>query len=393
MDRPTRLLRHPRTVAGILLLVMVCVAACSSANSTPSSTPTTTPISTVTGTPPAARGALRAQGSQIVDATGQSILLRGAMIESSFAYINRWQRGQDPTQTLSPATFAAMASWHMNVVRINISYWIYQLDPTLFMSRLDQVVQNAHAAGLYVVLDYHDDGQSGNPAPDGMIHAETVTFWTILATHYAKDPLMIFDPINEPKYTDWQTWLSGNGAGVLGYQQVIAAIRGAGAQQLIVLEPGPACGCGHTIWQGADNFLPSDSNVLFSLHVYNEIISGNPQTWDAAWGPLLGHHPLYYGEWAVLPNSNTPSQCSGLTSDNADAITNAFLNYTQARQINWTAWQFSQKHLVQDYATYAPTTFATGASWACQDPSAAQAGMGSDVKQFLAAHPAAKAQD
>jgi cellulase (glycosyl hydrolase family 5) len=384
MAVPTR-----RVLAALsaLLVLTALVAGCNSAsggrtNDTP--TPWVSPTGPLA---PTSNGMAQVRGAEVVDGSGHDLLLRGAMIPTSFAYISRWQKGQDPTQFLNAATFAAMASWHMNVVRINISYWIYLLDPGLYMSRLDQAVAAAHAAHLYVILDYHDDKQSGNPNADGLMHAETMTFWKIIASHYKTDTMMLFDPINEPKYADWQAWLDGNGSDVVGYQQVIAAIRSTNAQQIIVLEPGHGCNCGNSGWAGVENHLPSDRNILFSQHDYAGVVSGNPQSWDAEWGPVLGRYPIYYGEWAVLPHADHPVFCKGLTSANADAITNAFLNYLQARHANWTAWAFNPSNIIQSFNSYAPTTFQSGAPWACEDTSAAQAGMGVDIKQFLSAHP------
>lgn len=372
---------------GVIAIVALLVMACNGgavqqrgATPTPWASPSGPAVPTNNGMP-------QVRGAQIVDGSGHDLLLRGAMIPTAFAYINRWQNGQDPTQALSAQTFSAMASWHMNAVRINISYWIYGLAPTLYLSRLDQAVSAAHAAGLYVILDYHDDKQSGDPNADGVMHSDSLNFWKIIASHYKSDKMMLFDPINEPKYADWQTWLNGNGSNIVGYQQVIATIRGTGAEQIIVLEPGRGCNCGRSTWSGIEQFLPSDRNIIFSLHDYAEVVAGNPQTWDAAWGPILGRYPIYYGEWAVLPHADHPVFCKGLTSTNADAVTNSFLNYVQARHANWTAWDFNPSNLIQSFASYEPTTFQSGAPWSCEDPSAAQAGMGQDIKAFLAAHP------
>lgn len=379
------------TLLLVIALVAVLATGCDTTGR-PTGTrngPTPTPWASPRGTlAPSSNGMLQVRGAQIVDGSGHDVLLRGAMIPTSFAYINRWQKGQDPTQTLNTATFTAMAHWHMNAVRINISYWIYLLDPLLYLTRLDQAVTAAHAAGLYIVLDFHDDKQSGSPSADGMMHAETVTFWKMLAHHFRDDRMMLFDPINEPKYPDWQTWLNGNSAGVVGYQQIIAAIRGTGAQQIIILEPGDGCeSCTRSSWQGAENYLPADPNIMFSQHDYAEVVTGNPQTWDAAWGKILGRFPIYYGEWAVLPHPNHPVFCKGLTSANADAVTRSFLEYLQARHANWTAWDFNPSNLIESFTSYTPTTFQSGAPWACEDASAAQAGMGLTLKQFLADHP------
>ena len=386
-----RMARRVTLALGALLVAVILVTGCGSATagrvSLPPTPRPTLGASSAGALTPTSSGMPQVRGAEIVDSSGNTLLLRGAMIPTSLAYINRWAKGQDPTQTLDAATFTAMAGWHMNVVRINISYWIYLLNPTLYMSQLDRAVAAAHAAGLYVILDYHDDKQSGDQNADGVMHATTLTFWRIIASHYKADPMMLFDPMNEPKYADWQTWLNGNGAGVVGYQQIIAAIRATGARQIIVLEPGHGCNCGSSAWQGVEQYLPSDPNIIFSQHDYAEVVAGNPRTWDAAWGPILGRYPIYYGEWAVLPHANYPVFCKGLTSDNADTVTNTFLNYLQARHANWTAWDFNPSNLVQSFSGYAPTTFQSGAPWSCEDPSAAQAGMGLTIKQFLAAHP------
>lgn len=328
------------------------------------------------------QGMPHVQGAQILDGQGNPLRLRGAMMPSSFAVKNQWQSGDDPTQTLNTMSFQAMRSWNMNALRINFSYWIYQLDPPTFMGRLDQVIQQANQAGLYVIMDFHDDARSGSPYADGMMHAESLTFWTLIATHFKDNPMVMFDPINEPKYTDWTMWLHGDGSNIKGFQDVIDAIRAAGAQQIIVVEPGQAGGTG-TGWASVGVNLPKDPNIVYSLHSYGDVVSGDPTTWDAKWGPILGHCPIYYGEWAVLPHPYWPSHCTGLTSDNADAITKAFLDYLESRQAHWTAWDFEPVDLIQDDTSFAPTNFQAGAPWTCAQPAADQAGMGQDVKDFL----------
>src|SRR3989440_8659383 len=186
-------------------------------------------------------GMLYVEGPQIYDGSGHPLILRGAMIESSFAYLHPWQNGQDPLRVLNAPTFHAMAQqWYMNAVRINISQWVYDTNPSVYLTRLDTAIQEANAAGLYVILDFHDNLQSGALAPydDGMLHKTSLAWWKTLAQHYLHNPMILFDLINEPKYTSWTVWLYGNGGEVVGMKAVIAAIRSAGARQLIVLEPG-----------------------------------------------------------------------------------------------------------------------------------------------------------
>lgn len=329
------------------------------------------------------------QGPQIYDGSGHPLTLRGAMIESSFAYIHQWQKGQDPLTVLNSSAFNAMAQqWHMNAVRINISEWVYVLDPSTYLAKLDTAVKEANTAGLYVIIDFHDNAQSGAVAPydDGMLHKISLGWWQAIAQHYKNNPMMMFDLINEPQYPNWGIWLHGDGGDIVGIPNVITAIRSTGAKQLIVVEPGKAGGGNSSVEGGWATFDPStitDPSIIYSKHIYAGIIKGNPTIWDRQWGALLNNHPIYYGEWAVLPNSRVISQCTGLTSANADTVTRAFLDYLNKRNANWTAWDFRPSNLIQDMTNFAPTSFAAGSSWTCGGSSAAQAGMGTDVLNYL----------
>jgi hypothetical protein len=140
-------------------------------------------------------------------------------------------------------------------------------------------------------------------------------------------------------------------------------------------------------WAAFDPTTLTDPNIVYSKHIYEGIISGNPTIWDQQWGALLNTHPIFYGEWALLPHSLHPTQCNGLTSENADSLLNAFLTYLGQRQASWTAWDFLPHNLIEDTTDFKPTSFATGAPWVCGSPSAAQAGMGIDVQNYLSSTP------
>lgn len=351
------------------------------------------------------------QGASLVDGNGNPLLLRGAMIESSFAYIKRWQKGEDPLAILNSTTFDQMKAWGMDALRMNISEWIYQYDATTsaapsYLNKLDTAIQQANADGLYVILDFHDDGQSGSPYGDtGMLHRESIDWWKMLAQRYLNNPMVLFDPINEPNYPDWCAWqYGGNPQGrcttsetdtsIYGFQDVIAAIRSVGAKQIIIIEPGGASGSKFSEdggWQGFDLTWLTDPNIMPSKHDYRWVVAGNQTLWDASWGPMLHNKPLYYGEWAVLPNANYTIHCSSngitLTSDNADQITQTFLQYMDAGGMNWTAWAFTPVHMIKDQTTYTPTNFQDGAPWSCNSPTSNLAGMGLDVKNFILSHP------
>ena len=358
-------------------------------NGTPGTFPTFSGTAVATGMP-------YVRGSQIIDGSGHPLLLRGAQIESPFNYIKNWENGKRPTIMLNSTVFNVMVhDWKMNVLRLPISNWIYAKDTTDYMNQLDQVVQEANTAGLYVVLDLHDNAKSGSPYGDAadMPKAENVSFWQAIAAHYKSDPMVMFDLFNEPKDTDWQTWLHGggtvNGAKIVGFQDLVNAIRSAGARQIIVVEPGSAGVGGGRVngaeeggWATIGNNTINDPNIVYSLHVYDGILQ-SPQQQDAKWGPILYHHPIFYGEWGLVTNASGPSgasHCKNIVPSQADQVVHSFLSYMASRNASWVAWQFAPRSLIQNYNSFAPTTLDT--PWICGDPSS-DAGMGSVVKQVL----------
>ncbi|KAL5345480.1 hypothetical protein ACLOAV_009230 [Pseudogymnoascus australis] len=98
----------------------------------------------------------------------------------------------------------------------------------------DTLVQACLATGAHCILDLHNyarwDGEiigQGGPADDAL-----VSFWTALATKYAKEDQIIFGIMNEPHdMPDITTWAAT-------IQAVVTAIRNAGATNQLILLPG-----------------------------------------------------------------------------------------------------------------------------------------------------------
>ncbi len=325
-------------------------------------------------------------GTQIISPSGQPLLLRGAQIASSFNYaIPNWPHNNTVTSKLNSAVFNSMATdWHMNVLRLPISNWIYTSYPKQYMSLLDQVVGQANAAGLYVVLALHDDLQSGSPygANAEVPKPESLAFWQFIAAHYLTNPMVMFDLFNESDYPDANTWLNGGGTitgstglstTIVGMQTLVNAIRAVGAQQIIIVDGVSVAG----------NLRINDPNIVYTDHYYHQVTAETASQWTANWGSFWGKYPLYIGEWALLPNTAYPYQCQGATMANADQEAIAFMNYMDQYGINWTAWEFDTYYLIQDHTTFTPTRMDDPTNpWTCNTPSST-AGMGTVVKEHL----------
>jgi aryl-phospho-beta-D-glucosidase BglC (GH1 family) len=344
-------------------------------------------------------------GTEIIDASGNQLVLRGAQIASAFNDFSTWKDNYNHlsnmngiiTSKLNPTVFYQMSAvWHMNALRLPTSNWIYsnKHDQILYLNLLDQVVQQANQAGLYVILDLHDDVQSGSPYGSGasVPKPETIDYWKAIATHYINNTQVMFDVFNEPQYPDASTWLNGGGtitgstgktAPIVGMQAIVNAIRATGAQQIIIVGGIEVVVCSNP------PLTVIDPNIVYTRHAYRDVSFGsstcNGKTimWDASWGSFKGQYPLYYGEWALLPNTVYPYQCQGATPANADQKVIDFMNYMTQNDINWTAWEFDSPYLIQDHTNFTPTNLDDpNNTWTC-NTTTSTAGMGTIVYLYL----------
>lgn len=324
----------------------------------------------------------------ITDVSGHKSPLhfRGTQIPSVFNS-GTWNNGTAIATTFTLQAFNAITSWKMNILRIPVAAYRYQL--TNYMMLLDQVVQQANQAGLYVVLANFEDNRAGmGSVGNGLLDAKGLSFWQYIAQHYAGNPMVMYDLINEPKNVNYNDWLNGNVSGVVGMQQAVNAIRSAGGNQIIIAEAIDQA----PYFSGFTSFI-TDQNIMYSMHNYFKTTALRTQSgansWDSYFGNLAASYPMYIGEWAFLPNANYPSFCSGLDAISGTALVNQFMNYMDQKNINWSGWAFTQYHFVQDTTTFAPTFLQSPNEDGCcgLGPSAScNFGMGTVVNQYLSSH-------
>ncbi len=164
----------------------------------------------------------------------------------------------------------------MNVLRLPFRW--ERLQPTLGgnfsnseLTRIQNFVNYATAAGAYVILDPHNYARySGNVIGGGTVTASHFAdFWTRLANIYKDNDKVIFGLMNEPNGLATESWVnSANTA--------ISAIRQTGASNLILV-PGNGYSGAHSWnsnWYGTPNaqamlsIVDPGNNFAFEVHQY-----------------------------------------------------------------------------------------------------------------------------
>lgn len=254
-------------------------------------------------------GALRADGTKIVDKNGQPIQLRGMSLFWSQWAEQYWN--ESVIQTLTN-------DWKINVIRapIGVEMGGYLENPNKHKDLIKRVVQAAIASDIYVIVDWHAH----------YAHKETdraIEFFSEFAKTYGQNPHVIFEIFNEPK--DDVTWDE-----VKAYaDSVIKAIRDAGSKNLIVV--------GTVRWsQNVDEaaYRPlEDMNVAYALHFY--ATSHRQELRDRANRALAANIPLFVTEFGV---------CEASGDGPADfAETDRWIAWMDEHKISWANWSINDK--------------------------------------------------
>ena len=302
---------------------------------------------------------LHAEGSFLLNARGEPVQLRGVTRSGTeYGCVQGWGIHDGPVDA---ASFATIASWGANAVRVplNESCWLALpgVDPALsgepYQQAIEDEVAQITSQGLLAILELHwsspDDAPAlgQEPMPD---RAHTPLFWSEVASRFAGEDRIAFEPFNEP-YPDedrasdaaWACWQSGGTcAGVpfeaAGMQELVDAIRGAGARQLILLG-GVQYANDLSQWVARAPSDPSH-NLAAAWHVYRFNACADPSCYAWRVRPLLGSVPVVATE--VGEDDEQGAFIDG-TMGWLDGVGQGYLGWV------WNVWPDSPYALVQDW--------------------------------------------
>ena len=308
-------------------------------------------------------------GGRIVDARGREVLLRGVNVNALAEY---WKGTELPTTfPLAPDDPARMRSIGWNVVRLLVSWSRVEPSPghydESYLGQVTRTVGRLRAAGLYSIIDFHQDawgpataarpgercaaptepavGWDGAPAwatLDGdlprctsgarEINPATMRAWQAffadekaadgvgvqtryvamlghVARRFARAPEVAgYDLMNEPNAfgpADTERL-------VAMYRRAVASVRKAeraadGVAHLILFEPSALFSA---TGSGPPPSFSRDPNLVYAPHIYTGGFTGGPitrQAFDTAQREAagLGGVPVLSGEWGADPDRAT----------------------------------------------------------------------------------------
>jgi hypothetical protein len=230
-------------------------------------TPVTATVNIIANAPVLAP-AVSVRANRLIDAAGNLLQLRGVSFSGfEFVAIGGWSPG-DPSggQAGQPngPRWAAVKAWNANTVRLtlNETSWLGLTcvdtdgvtrngDPGgNYRSAVASQVQEANAAGLYVIVELHWSAP-GNTCP--MVQTQmanmdhSIAFWTSVADAFRGNSAVIFSLYNEPFFfalsspsDEWSALMKGGTfsyypatSGTHNYQNIVVSWSSAGMQTML----------------------------------------------------------------------------------------------------------------------------------------------------------------
>lgn len=307
----------------------------------------------------------KTQGTQILDANGEQILLKGTNLGNWLVpegYMFKTGKVASPRQIdqllhemIGPDSLTAF--WHKyldnyithddikylkrtrsNHVRLPFHYKMFTND--LYMGKrnagfeyFDRVIEWCRQENLYVLLDMHcaPEGQTGDNIDDSygypwLYYSKTAqdemsTIWTAIAKRYENDPIIIgYDVINEPFAHYFTKDIPDyNHRLFMVYERMVKDIRKIDKKHTIYLNG--------SVWAGDFDVFEGilDDNIVYEFHKYWFDI--NQESVQKYIDFSTKHNvPIYIGE----------------TGENTDEWVMEFRKLLDKNKINWAFWPYKK---------------------------------------------------
>ena len=180
---------------------------------------------------------------------------------------------------ISGELFTAIAASGIRSVRIPVSWGEHLLEGDIidpeWMRRVEEVVDQALAAGLYVVLDtHHESWLIPEAAQEEFVSRRLCAIWAQIAETFAgRDGHLLFESMNEPRLVGHESeWKAGTAEARAvinrlnaAFVQTVRAAGGYNAERWLLL---PAyCSAGNA--EALDALeLPDDERLMVAVHAY-----------------------------------------------------------------------------------------------------------------------------
>lgn len=257
-------------------------------------------------------GRLRVQGNKIVDSLGRPVQLAGMSL-----YWPEWASSGKNFYTAAAVQTLAN-DWKASVVRAPMPVYTpnstpqIQFNSATYTPMIKTVIDAAIANDIYVVVDWHVEG-------DSVLEDSAKAFFGELARSYQGCPNILWEIWNEPINSSWATIRNYTG-------DMLPVIRQY-SQNIVIV------GCpnwSHAIQLPLISPVTTDSNIAYSTHFYACSDSTSLQKTVTSAASKL---PIFLSEWGTTSSDGRTGFCTGWSD--------SWLALAKSLGLSWTNWSFS----------------------------------------------------
>ena len=323
---------------------------------------------------------LHVSGNQLLDGSGHVVHLRGVNRSGTeYACVQGWGIFDGPND---PASVQAIASWHVNVVRVllNEDCWLGingippQYSGTNYQNAIVDYVNLLHSYGMYVEISLIWGAPGTYKAtyqPDAPDEDHSPAMWSSMAAAFQNDPNVILAPWGETT-VGWTCFMKKGCKDQATYgpnntfyltapmQQAVNLMRRAGYAGVIAIpciDYANACGKIDGSNYNGSTWLKSrpsdpDGQLIAEAHVYGKNLCDDVSCFDSSMRPITKAVPMIFGE-------------TGETYDGSDcgsSYISTFMKWADAHGVGYEAWTWDTWGgcgvLVKDYNGTPASTWA-----------------------------------
>ncbi|MCH8061904.1 MAG: ThuA domain-containing protein, partial [Chloroflexi bacterium] len=255
---------------------------------------------------------LHVEGNKLINAFGQTVVLRGANVENREWINNNISFELNAIPTL---TGAAPNGWGANLVSLAVASGPINRDDPGYVAALDELVALAKENNAYTLIVYrYAEPNSGQP---NMPDQEAEDAMAKLAAHFKDEPAVLYGLQVEPHDVSWAELKPR-------FTTMIDAIQANNPKAVVVV---PGTQWSRYIYHQLDDPIIRD-NLVLKTHTYD------------AWGDVQAgyrldeasaQYPVIIGEFG--PVSSPPVSMTDIDD---------MLNYADEKGISWAAWLFNE---------------------------------------------------
>ncbi|MFJ9554648.1 glycoside hydrolase family 5 protein [Nocardiopsis sp. NPDC101807] len=279
-------------------------------------------------------GQLTVCGVKLCDSNGDPVQLTGMSSHGLQWY----------SDCLTDGSLDALAhDWNADVLRVSmyIQEGGYETDPRGFTDRVHELIEEATARGMYVIVDWH----MLTPGDPRHNTERARTFFSEIASVHADKDNVLYEIANEPNGVSWDA--------IKDYaEEIIPVIRAESPEAVVLVGTRAWSSLGMS--EGSDHTEitadPVDAdNIMYVFHFYAATHGSYREAFRAAAQEL----PLFVTEFGT-------QQATG-DGPNDFASAQAYLDLMEEEQISWVNWNFSDDF--RSGAVFETGTCAAGGPW------------------------------